>query len=59
MYVGKGKLVTRCSRYVYGFLMYVRPNGEPVQKLDCLQYLAGVACGCGWRMHAKGMWYTE
>ena len=53
MNVGKSK-VMRCKRYVNGGRLHMRLNGEPLEEVDCFQYLCsqvvadeGCDKGCG------------
>ena len=53
--VGKSKVVM-CSKYGNGDRMIVRPNGEPLEEVDCL-----CTRGRKWQLmeYVKGMWYTK
>ena len=55
MNVAKSK-VMRCSKYENGGRMHVILNGKPLEKVDCLKYLA-----CKWQLveDVTGMWYIE
>ena len=48
--------VMRCSRYGNGDRMHVILNGEPLEEVDCFQYLSR-----NWQPmeDVKRMWYTE
>ena len=49
--------VMRCSRYGNGGRMHVIQNCEPLEEVDCFQYLGS----CKWQLmeDVKVMWYTE
>ena len=46
----------RCSRYGNGGQMHVIRNGEPLEEVNCFNYL-----GRKWQLmeDVKVMWYTE
>ena len=44
--VGKGK-VMRCSRYGNGDRMHVILNGEPLEEVDCFEYLGSQVAADG------------
>ena len=55
MNVGKSK-VMRCSMYGNGDRMHVILNREPLEEVDCFEYLGSQATAME---DVKGMWYTE
>ena len=46
VYVGQSKVV-RCSRYGNGGRMEVRLIGEPLQEVDCFEYLGSLVAANG------------
>ena len=46
MNVGKSKMM-RCTRYGNGGRMHVLLNGEPLEEVDCLKYLASEVAADG------------
>ena len=53
--IGKSK-VMRCSRYGKGDRMHVILHGEPLEEVDCFNYLGSQVAA---DQDEKGMWYTE
>ena len=48
--------VVRCLRYGNGGRMHGSLNGEPLEEVDCFEYLESQVAADG---DVKGMWYTE